>query len=606
MAQNKIKKYNFYRRYKWTADDFTVLQDSLIGRTQNYAEGLTGAAVFEGFTISISGALSLSISSGLASSSSGFMAVKNVSSSVSIDAATGANAAEIRRDLIVVRPTLEVDAVIANPSTPFDSVTLRTNDECNVVVVKGSQGTTADYPTKLDNDIVLAGVSIVPGQTTLTENDLDFSVRDVVGSDSILFDDPKKQDPRLKPIRVSKNVLRIQPSQLKVSVPRGFSYGLNNRPSIFPKTGGELYNHADTDLNFDTGVISGGDQFSPDFTPVIPSSGQAIVACVSLTSGDDLVVSYGTQGTRGQCFDGVYSQKQTGSGSVNVALNSIPICFVIVTSSNGTTVKNIEVIDARSAGGGGSGAVGDYVVDSFSGTGSQAIFTLSKPPGNENNTQVFVSGIYQPKSQYNTSANTLTFLSAPPSGVNNIEVVTSRAIPLNTPGVNTVYTDSIQDEAVTADKIASGAITDDKLANPVVAGAALTNIYSVLGPQLIESVSGEPVSIAGSAVTITTTRNFSTFLVFLAPWQDVDVTSFGPFYRVVDGAGQLEIVIDGFPVPVAVSRPMISPFFLTEPLVGIAPAGVIGVYTFRLQFRIADGTPTFDLNNMRLVIKEVP
>lgn len=58
----------------------------------------------------------------------------------------------------------------------------------------------------------------------------------------------------------------------------------------------------------------------------------------------------------------------------------------------------------------------------FSGNGSQTAFTLSTAPVNEDAIDVYISGVYQQKSQYSVSGVTLTFTAAPASGTNNIEV----------------------------------------------------------------------------------------------------------------------------------------------------------------------------------------
>lgn len=58
----------------------------------------------------------------------------------------------------------------------------------------------------------------------------------------------------------------------------------------------------------------------------------------------------------------------------------------------------------------------------FSGTGAQTAFSLSVIPTTEDALDVYISGVYQQKSQYSLSGSTLTFTAAPPSGTNNIEV----------------------------------------------------------------------------------------------------------------------------------------------------------------------------------------
>lgn len=71
-----------------------------------------------------------------------------------------------------------------------------------------------------------------------------------------------------------------------------------------------------------------------------------------------------------------------------------------------------------------SPVVSTIAVDRFSGTGAQVSFTLSVTPTGENNTEVYVAGLYQQKNTYSVAGNVLTFAVAPASGTNNIEVNT--------------------------------------------------------------------------------------------------------------------------------------------------------------------------------------
>ena len=78
-------------------------------------------------------------------------------------------------------------------------------------------------------------------------------------------------------------------------------------------------------------------------------------------------------------------------------------------------------------------AATDLVVDSFTGDGSDTTFTLSRQPLTENNTQVYLSGVYQQKSVYSISGTTLTFATAPANelsidSVNGFASVNSAAI----------------------------------------------------------------------------------------------------------------------------------------------------------------------------------
>lgn len=114
------------------------------------------------------------------------------------------------------------------------------------------------------------------------------------------------------------------------------------------------------------------------------------------------------------------------AGAVQVYLNGILLDPATdYTASNGTTVVltdaavsgddlqiiafNRKILNANTT------------VNTFTGDGSTTAFTLSTNPVNENNTNVFIDGVYQSKSNYSVSGTTLTFSSAPPN-TSGIEV----------------------------------------------------------------------------------------------------------------------------------------------------------------------------------------
>jgi hypothetical protein len=61
-----------------------------------------------------------------------------------------------------------------------------------------------------------------------------------------------------------------------------------------------------------------------------------------------------------------------------------------------------------------TGISGAGLVENFTGTGSQTVFTLANAPFNENTTQVYINGVYQQKNTYTFAGATLTFSTAPP------------------------------------------------------------------------------------------------------------------------------------------------------------------------------------------------
>ena len=71
------------------------------------------------------------------------------------------------------------------------------------------------------------------------------------------------------------------------------------------------------------------------------------------------------------------------------------------------------------------------ILNSFTGNGSTTAFTLTQNPASENNTQIFIDGVYQRKDSYSVSSTTLTFDSAPANGT-AIEVMMFTQTDINT------------------------------------------------------------------------------------------------------------------------------------------------------------------------------
>jgi hypothetical protein len=122
--------------------------------------------------------------------------------------------------------------------------------------------------------------------------------------------------------------------------------------------------------------------------------------------------------------------------------------------------------------------VSNVAVDAFSGNNSTVAFTLSGDPGSENNTQVYVSGVYQEKDTYSVSGTTLTFSTAPPTGTSNIEVVWTAPLAIGTPSDGTVTTAKIADANVTAAKLANLSTIPSTAGNITVPGVTGTMMVS--------------------------------------------------------------------------------------------------------------------------------
>jgi hypothetical protein len=166
------------------------------------------------------------------------------------------------------------------------------------------------------------------------------------------------------------------------------------------------------------------------------------------------------------------------------------------------------------------------VVDVFSGTGSQTAFTLSGDPGSKNNTEVFISGVYQQKVKYSLSGTTLTFVTAPPSGTSNVEVVWVQPLAIGVPSDGTV-TPAKLDRAYAALAAANSfsaaqrgaivALTDAATITPDFAAA---NNYSVTlgGNRTLANPSNQTAGQSG-IIVITQDGTGSRTLAFGSNWK---------------------------------------------------------------------------------------
>lgn len=109
-------------------------------------------------------------------------------------------------------------------------------------------------------------------------------------------------------------------------------------------------------------------------------------------------------------FDGVYQNKDSFSISGGTLTFGVAPPTGVAVEAITLTVTDLAA------------AASSILVDEFTGDGSDTTFTLSAAPASENNTQVFVGGVYQEKDTYSVSGTTLTFSEAPANTV-SIEVV---------------------------------------------------------------------------------------------------------------------------------------------------------------------------------------
>ena len=104
-------------------------------------------------------------------------------------------------------------------------------------------------------------------------------------------------------------------------------------------------------------------------------------------------------------------------------------------------------------------------------------FTLSIEPVSENNTQVFLDGVYQQKTDYSVSGTTLTMDSPPASGA-ILECMTFTQTDINVPINDSINTVHLKADAVTSAKIADSAISEEHLDPCVISGLTTATAVS--------------------------------------------------------------------------------------------------------------------------------
>lgn len=409
MANASSSFFYFYRRYKVRAVDMTLLQQSMVETARGLGEGAIGAAVLKGLDVSIGGGLQINVAQGISQGATGYLHVIN--SSIVLDATAAASGALPSRALIVCSPTPTDVNSIPSPTSPYSPVPLNQVQSSVLKIIPGTPSQTPDYPSKGPNDAIVCGLRLAPGVTTLTAAMLDFEVKETVGTNSQVQKNQNHNDDRLRPYRSSPTQIVVKSSQTSGSNARLFAYPSKTTPSLFPLSSGS---HVDTDTNvdFSTGLITGGDTTSAAFTPVIPSGANSVVCAVGLTTTDTLSVAYGTVGSYAQCLNAIQQQVTSGAGGLPNTGGVYPISYVIV-SSFGGSFSDIQCFDSRPTGGGGGGGGTSpiFVQEVPTGVvnGTNAAFALSQTPKSAGSLLVYVDGVSLKSSAWALLGSTITF-----------------------------------------------------------------------------------------------------------------------------------------------------------------------------------------------------
>ena len=188
-------------------------------------------------------------------------------------------------------------------------------------------------------------------------------------------------------------------------------------------------------------------------------------------------------------LDGVYQSKDNYTTSGNtVTFSTAP--------SNGVSIELIHILSANAT----------IIIDTLSGDGSTTGFTLTANVADENNTQVYIDGVYQSKDNYSTSGNTITFSTAPSNGT-SIEVANIKPVNTNQVAAGTVYEEQLSvtntptdGYVLTYDSATTGFTWEQKFDGDItgiVAGDGLTG----------DATSGDASLAVGAGTGITVNAN---------------------------------------------------------------------------------------------------
>ena len=171
-------------------------------------------------------------------------------------------------------------------------------------------------------------------------------------------------------------------------------------------------------------LVWDGSKFEPGTvgsTLTIQDEGTALsTAGTTLNFVGTGVTASGTGATKTITIPGAASgiTIQEEGNAVGTAATTLNFVGSTVTATGSGATKTIT-ITGSSVGSGGT----TVARDTLSGTSGTQSYTLSQSIADENNTYVFIDGVYQSKTTYSMSGTTLTFGSQPPIGTNNIEVI---------------------------------------------------------------------------------------------------------------------------------------------------------------------------------------
>ena len=210
------------------------------------------------------------------------------------------------------------------------------------------------------------------------------------------------------------------------------------------------------------------------------SNGQAIITdgagnlsfgSVAVAAANDSTITL-TAGT-GLSGGGDFTTDQATNETITVNLDNTAVTPgtygdadntpQITIDQQGRITSATTIPTAGAGGGGGGGGELSIEKDVFTATADQTAFAITSSIISGSNTQVYIDGVYQAKSNYTTSGSTITFSTGVPLGA-EVEVVHFISV------LSKVYTDTFTGNGSTVAYTASKDVTDENVTQVYIDG----------------------------------------------------------------------------------------------------------------------------------------
>src|SRR6056300_22109 len=289
-------------------------------------------------------------------------------------------------------------------------------------------------------------------------------------------------------------------------------------------------------ITFPTSDGSSGQVLKTDGSGTLTFDAQTAVVDNFTATGDGSTTDFDTGINPGDevntwvFIDGVYQQKGEYSYSDStISFSTAPDSGATIDVTTGTV---------------GGFASADSVLGVYETTTTDTdTYTTGISASNENNTWVFVGGVYQPKDSYTFSSGTLTFDANTPTG-QKLSVTATKSL-----SAGSVETNSITANAVTSAKIASNSILSRHIANNSIVGAdisATTQITaSTFTGALTGDVTGNVVGNLTGTIQTAAQTNITSVGTLSALTVSGQLTAGGLSYPTSDGTNEQVLRTDG-------------------------------------------------------------